>query len=253
MSVSKEVAAKTALNAKNLEALGAERLAELLIEISTGNAAAKRRLRLELAGAQSPAELAKEMRRRLATIARSRSFIDWQGIRSLADDLEAQRRAIVETMVRKDPREALDLLWRFMALAPSILDRCDDSNGTVISVFHDACSAIGDVALAATPDATALADQAFEALVANAPLHSLARFKGGEDQRSYCPVTTPPHHEFESWTTAPFARPSDRLRRTGVLLPGWQDAFCVWHLSWPSHAGVVCDGVRVASIIPSLG
>jgi hypothetical protein len=56
------VAVKTALNAKNLEALGAERLAELLIEISTGNAAAKRRLRLELAGAQSPAELAKEVR-----------------------------------------------------------------------------------------------------------------------------------------------------------------------------------------------
>jgi hypothetical protein len=51
------VAARTALNAKNLEALGVGRLAELLIEISTGNAAAKRRLRLELAGAQSPAEL----------------------------------------------------------------------------------------------------------------------------------------------------------------------------------------------------
>src|SRR5947207_3511943 len=105
--VRERVAAKTALNAKNLEALGAERLAELLIEISTGNAAAKRRLRLELAGAQSPAELAKEVRRRLATIARSRSFVDWQGIRSLADDLEAQRRAIVETVARTNPREAL--------------------------------------------------------------------------------------------------------------------------------------------------
>ena len=159
--------AKTALNAKNLVTLGAERLAELLIEISTGNAAAKRRLRLELAGAQSPAELAKEVRGRLATIARSRSFVDWQGIRSLADDLGAQRRAIVETVARKDPREALDLLWRFMVLAPSVFNRCDDSNGTVISVFHDACSAIGDVALAAKPDSTALADQAFEALVAN--------------------------------------------------------------------------------------
>ena len=34
------------LNAKNLEALGAEPLAELLIEISRGNAAAQRRLRL---------------------------------------------------------------------------------------------------------------------------------------------------------------------------------------------------------------
>ena len=39
-----------ALNAKNLESLGARRLAELLIEISTGNTLAKRRLRLELAG-----------------------------------------------------------------------------------------------------------------------------------------------------------------------------------------------------------
>ena len=37
------MASKTTLNAKNLEALGAERLAQLLIEISTGNAVAKRR------------------------------------------------------------------------------------------------------------------------------------------------------------------------------------------------------------------
>ena len=36
------MASKTTLNAKNLEALGAERLAQLLIEVSTGNAAAKR-------------------------------------------------------------------------------------------------------------------------------------------------------------------------------------------------------------------
>ena len=45
------MASKTTLNAKNLEALGTERLAQLLIEVSTGNAAAKRKLRLALAGA----------------------------------------------------------------------------------------------------------------------------------------------------------------------------------------------------------
>ena len=72
------MASKKTLNAKNLEALGAERLAKLLIEISTANAAVKRRLRLELAGAQSPIEVAKELRKRLTTIERSRSFIDWQ-------------------------------------------------------------------------------------------------------------------------------------------------------------------------------
>ena len=73
------MAAKTTVNAKNLEALGLERLAELLIEISAGNAAAKRRLRVELAGAQSPAELARELRKRFTTIARSRSFCGLAG------------------------------------------------------------------------------------------------------------------------------------------------------------------------------
>ena len=53
------MAAQTTLNAKNLETLGPKRLAELLIEISSGNAAAKRRLRLELAGARSAGELGK--------------------------------------------------------------------------------------------------------------------------------------------------------------------------------------------------
>ena len=102
------MAAKSALNAKNLEALGLERLAALLIEISAGNAAAKRRLRMELASAQSSAELAKEVRKRLTIIARSRSFVDSQGARSLAGDLDIQRRAIVETVAKADSTEALD-------------------------------------------------------------------------------------------------------------------------------------------------
>ena len=39
---------KKTLNKDNLTALGAERLADLLIEVSTGSADIKRRLRLEL-------------------------------------------------------------------------------------------------------------------------------------------------------------------------------------------------------------
>jgi hypothetical protein len=161
------VTAKTALNTKNLEALGAERLAELLIEISVGNAAAKRRLRVELAGAQSPAQLVKEVRKRFTMIARSRSFVDWRGVRSLADDLDTHRCAIVETIAKADPTEALDLLWRFMALTSPVLERCDDSNGMLMGVFHKACSNMGDVALKARTDPTSLADQAFAALIVN--------------------------------------------------------------------------------------
>jgi hypothetical protein len=55
------MASKSTLNAKNLEALGTERLAQLLIEISTGDAAAKRKLRLALAGAEGPKEAAREI------------------------------------------------------------------------------------------------------------------------------------------------------------------------------------------------
>ena len=83
-----DMASKKALNARNLEALGAERLAELLIEISTGRSAARRLLRLELAGAEGTAELASEVRHRLAAIGRSRAILDWRKTRDLVDDLQ---------------------------------------------------------------------------------------------------------------------------------------------------------------------
>ena len=175
--------AKTTLNAQNLEALGAARLAELLIELSQGNAAAKRRLRMELAGTHGTDALAKEVRNRITTMARSHSFVDWQGIKDLANDLDTQRRAIVEKVAKLDPKEALDLLWKLMALASSVFERCDDSNGTVIAVFHETCQNIGDVAQGANANPTALADQAFDALIRND--------YGQFDRADLCTVTGP--------------------------------------------------------------
>jgi len=128
---------------------------------------AKRRLRLELAGAESPREVAKQVRKRLGTIARLRSFVDWQNRRALVDDLETQRRAIVEQVGKADPVEALDLLWRFLALGNSIFERCDDSSGTVTGIFHHACEDLGEIAKAAKTDPTQLADRAFRALTEN--------------------------------------------------------------------------------------
>ncbi len=161
------MASKKTLNAKNLEALGAQLLAELLIEISTGDAAAKRRLRFELANAQSPAEVGSEVRKQLATIGQSHSFVDWHKRKELVDDLEAQRRAIVEKVAKHDASEALELMWRFMALASSIFERCDDSSGTVIGFFHSACEDLGEIATAANADPVNLADRAFQALNEN--------------------------------------------------------------------------------------
>lgn len=105
------MAPKTTLNAKNLEALGAQRLAELLIELSTGDAVAKRRLRLELAGTGSTNDVVREIRKRLTTLSRARSFVDWQKRSALVKDLDTQRRAIVEQVARDDPTAALGLMW----------------------------------------------------------------------------------------------------------------------------------------------
>jgi hypothetical protein len=65
------MAGKRTLNAKNLQPLGAAALAELLIEVSAGNAQIQRRLRLALAAAGGAEDAAQEVRKRLATIARS--------------------------------------------------------------------------------------------------------------------------------------------------------------------------------------
>ncbi|MBC7738164.1 MAG: hypothetical protein H7245_13330 [Candidatus Saccharibacteria bacterium] len=162
------MATKTTLNARNLEMLGAARLAVLLIEISTGSAVAKRRLRLELAGAHSPQEAAREVSKRLASIARSRSTVTWSTRKALTSDLESQLRAITEQIAPADPAEALALTWRFLQVATPLMARCDDGTGAVMDVFHVACAALGAVALAAQPQPDVLARAAFDALHDNA-------------------------------------------------------------------------------------
>lgn len=107
----------TVLNEQKLVALGAERLASLLLEAA-------------------------------------------------ADDLDAQRGAILE-VGRSDAAEALELMWQFMALARSVLDRSDDSNGRIGDVFRAACQDLGPLAEEAKPNVIALADRVCEACLDN--------------------------------------------------------------------------------------
>lgn len=161
------MAAKTTLNAKNLEALGAQRLAELLIEISTGSAAHKRRLRMELAGNHSSAEVAREVRKRLSSLARAKTFIDWRKVKATKTDLETQRRMIVETVAADDPLEAFDLIWQLLAIADPLFGRSDDGSGSLIQSFHQACSDAGVIAQSAGVDIDVLAEKVFKAVQDN--------------------------------------------------------------------------------------
>ena len=162
------MASKTTLNKKNLEQLGASRLADLVLEISQGDAAAKRRLRLELAGTAGAADVAREVRKRLASLERTRSQIfDADKRKALVKDLETQRKAIVDQVGLSDPHEAMELMWRFVALAGPTLERCEDRSGTVFDVFRQGCNALPTLAEAAAVDPDQLAERTFMALTAN--------------------------------------------------------------------------------------
>ena len=107
------------------------------------------------------------MRHRLATIGRSRETLDLRKIGELEGELQVLRKIIVGRIATEDAVEALDLIWQYMGIANSTLDRCHDYAGSVVDVFRAAAD-LGDIACATRPDPHKLADRAFEALTQNA-------------------------------------------------------------------------------------
>jgi hypothetical protein len=161
------VASKRTLNATNLEALGAEALAALLIEVSSGNAVIQRRLRLALASAEGVEGAAQEVRKRLQAISRCTTTVDARRRKALITDLEMQLQAIIGPIAGSNPAQAFELLLRFLELSDDVLDRCWDSTGAVFAVFERAVQQLGPLAVAARIEAETLAQHADELLEEN--------------------------------------------------------------------------------------
>lgn len=161
------MAAKRNLTVDTLEALGARRLARLLLDVAESDPAIERRLRIELAAHASPNEVVLEIGKNLSRIARGRSYADWRKAKELANDVDTQREAIAGRIAAADPKAAYDLMWRLLDLASGVYERCDDSNGTVGDVFRLAMTDLGAIARAAQPDPMELADRVFAALQRN--------------------------------------------------------------------------------------
>ncbi|MEB3333446.1 MAG: hypothetical protein VKP70_00515 [Cyanobacteriota bacterium] len=161
------MAGKRTLNAKNLEPLGAAALAELLIEVSAGNAQIQRRLRLALAAAGGAEDAAREVRKRLAAIARSTTFIDSAKRKALLTDLDNQQQAIAGPIATADPALAQELQVRLLELCEGVLDRCSDTTGVVIGLFQRGVGTLATLAAAAASPLETLVEQAAELLQEN--------------------------------------------------------------------------------------
>jgi len=161
------MASKKTVTVHNLAALGPDRLAVILADLAETNAEVKRRLRLELAAQIGGDAIATEIGKRITALRKARSFVDWQKRRDFVIDLDLQRAMIVDRVAQTRADLALDLMWRFMDLAEPVINRVDDSSGSVGDVFRSACEDLGTIAVKTSPDPVGLADQVFTALSAN--------------------------------------------------------------------------------------
>jgi hypothetical protein len=161
------MASKKTVTPDNLAALGVERLAAILVELADGDAEVKRRLRLELAAQAGGDSIAAEIGKRISALRSARSFVDWQKRRDFVRDLDLQRAMIADRVAPTRADLALDLMWRFLDLAEPVINRVDDSTGSVGDVFRSACEDLGAIAVRAKPDSAVLADRVFTALLAN--------------------------------------------------------------------------------------
>lgn len=157
---------KKTLNKQNLERLGAEKLAELVMELVQGSAALQRRVRMELSAAQGPKEIAADVRKRLVSLRRSKSWIDWRKQRALIKDLDALLDMIENKIAPHDANEAFELAWMFLSVAPALYERTDDSNGAIGDEMSFAVRLIEKIAPEVQLDAEALAERILDAVVA---------------------------------------------------------------------------------------
>ena len=217
---------KKPLNKANLEKLGAERLAELVIDLVQGSAALQRRARMELSAAQGPKDVAADLRKRFASLRRATSFVHWRKQRALVRDLEGLLRMIETTVAPYDVDEAFELLWSFLLLAPAIQGRTDDSNGLVGDVMREAVGIIAKVSPGVSADRKALAERILDG-VADAGfgefdgiIPATAEALGQEGLEHLKQITEawaaapPSEHELERYRRFGLSSPEDSVRRS---------------------------------------
>ncbi|MEM1342997.1 MAG: DUF6880 family protein [Pseudomonadota bacterium] len=150
------MASKTALTLANLKALGADKLARLVLDETEANPAFKRQAKAALAGLAGPEAVAKIIDRRLAGLERAKSFIDWHKARAFRDDLQSLVDTIQAELAEPAPALAADRLLRFIATHEAVFERIDDSNGSVQDVYYRAIEAIGPATERLDPEEAAL-------------------------------------------------------------------------------------------------
>lgn len=127
-----------AVNAANLQALGAESLAAILLEAAEELPALKRRLRFAMAAAAGPEALGADLAKALDSARAARGRIPWRKLKIARQDLDLVRATIAGPLAEADPIAAVALMLGFVGLQRPVLARTKDSRGEMASLFAEA-------------------------------------------------------------------------------------------------------------------
>ncbi|MFT6263320.1 MAG: hypothetical protein ACJAQ0_001184 [Dasania sp.] len=158
---------KKTLNKENLMLLDIEQLADLLMEISKGNAVSQRILRTALAGALGVDEASKEIRKRINAISRAKTYINYAKRKAFIKDLEALKNQILKQILPKHPEDGLDLMWCLLRLSNGILGRAHDESETFHNFFFSLTQDLATCAMRAKEKPYILAERIFNDIFDN--------------------------------------------------------------------------------------
>jgi len=139
------MARKPALSIDKMKDLGADKLAQLVLNEAERNAGFRRQVKAALAGKSGPDAIAKLIDQRLSGLERAKSFIEWDKARAFRDDLRSLTETITSELGLAAPALAIDRLLRFIATHERVFERVDDSSGSVQDVYYQAIKATGNL------------------------------------------------------------------------------------------------------------
>jgi hypothetical protein len=141
-----------------VEALGAKRLAALLLEAAEYDPALMRSVRFAVASRIDAAAAAAEIDQQIRSFRRDTAFVDYHKRMAFARDLGTLVDAIAGPLADLDPAGAFARMLDFIAIAPTIFERSDD-DGTIGGQFQAACAAVATL-LERTPPSPTIEDLA---------------------------------------------------------------------------------------------
>lgn len=123
-----------------------EKLVDMVVSLYAENPTMQKQLDILLAGLdEDPNKMVRMMRKEFSLLKRSKKFIDYGESTSFAYQLDSLRTRI-DDLNTKSPNLAFEVMLEFLNLHENVLNRVDDSNGSISGVFIVACEDLGKIA-----------------------------------------------------------------------------------------------------------